>query len=195
MEQCYFSFMLFGRYFQLTKAKVFQILDNKDGWKIVFRITITQLNIIAIISGIVIAVMYAVFYDYVFLRWIFGIGAIVLLFISGYYFDKLSEYSLKQCFRKNKVNNSTSGSSNVLTEPSDYAIKRCEVRNKLNLMVNTVVNEIGVPLPKYDYKKQKFTVELPINKSSKGGGTVGSIKIIEFDLFSDALEYIISWRD
>ena len=38
MEQCYFSFMLFGRYFQLTKAKVFQILAEKDGWKIVFKI-------------------------------------------------------------------------------------------------------------------------------------------------------------
>ena len=38
MEQCYFSFMLFGRYFQLTKAKVFQVLAKKDGWKIVFKI-------------------------------------------------------------------------------------------------------------------------------------------------------------
>jgi hypothetical protein len=38
MEQCYFSFMLFGRYYQLTKARIFQILANKDGWRMVFKI-------------------------------------------------------------------------------------------------------------------------------------------------------------
>lgn len=42
MEQCYFNFMLWGRYFQLTKARVFQILAEKDGWKIVFKINLTN---------------------------------------------------------------------------------------------------------------------------------------------------------
>lgn len=124
MEQCYFSFMLFGRYFQLTKARVFQVLANKDGWKIVFKISRTQLNIIAIICGIFIAVMYAVFYDYAFLRWILGVGSIVLLSIHGYYFDKISEYSLKHCFKKNKEKNSTLGSSKILTKPSEFAKKK-----------------------------------------------------------------------
>lgn len=195
MEQCYFSFMLFGLYFQLTKAKVFQILAEKDGWKIVFKISRTQLNVISIISGIIIAVMYAIFYDYVLLRWLFGVSAFVLLSIPGYYFDRLSKYTSEQSsLENNKKNNSTSGSSKTLIKPSEFAKKRNEVRNKINLLANTIVNEVGVQLPKYDYEKQKFIVELPINIPSKGGGVVGSIEIIEFDLFSEAMEYIISWK-
>lgn len=88
MEQCYFSFMLFGRYFQLTKARVFHILANKDGWRIVFKISRTQLNIIAIIIGLFLAILFAIFYNYILLRWIFGISSVLMLSISGYYFDK-----------------------------------------------------------------------------------------------------------
>lgn len=90
MEQCYFSFMLFGRYFQLTKAKVFQILADKDGWRTVFKINRIQLNVISIIIGLFLAVLFAVFYEFIFIRWILGPSSFILLSISGYYFDKLS---------------------------------------------------------------------------------------------------------
>jgi len=39
MEKCYFSFKMFGMYFQLTKNNVFQIIKNTDGWKTAFKFT------------------------------------------------------------------------------------------------------------------------------------------------------------
>lgn len=106
-------------------------------------------------------------------------------------FDKLVKQSPNSCLENENIN---SCSSVNLTEPSEFAKERIEFKLKVNSLVNSVI-KAGVPLPRYDYEKRMFTVELPINRQSIGGGVVGSIKTIEFDLFYDALEYIISWKD
>ena len=77
---------------------------------------------------------------------------------------------------------------------ADIVIELSKNEKPNDTLVKRIITEVGVPLPKYDYEKSKFTIELPINIPSKGGGVTGSIDIKEFDSFSEALNYILSWK-
>lgn len=93
MEECYWSKYMFNKYFQLTKRQKFHILSkNKDKqWVKIIEISRTKLNIISIIIGILFSILFAIFFKIIILRFIFGIFSIILLCVSGYYFDELSK--------------------------------------------------------------------------------------------------------
>jgi len=64
--------------------------------------------------------------------------------------------------------------------------------NYTNNLIQVIIGNIGVPIPKYDYVKRKFTIEVPINIST-GSGEVGAFAKDEFETFNDACEAIIKW--
>jgi len=60
-------------------------------------------------------------------------------------------------------------------------------------LINKIITEVGVALPKYDYGSKKFIIEVPINIST-GIGAVGSFAKGHYDTFSEACEGILEWH-
>ena len=62
-----------------------------------------------------------------------------------------------------------------------------------NALCDIIVEEIGVPLPTYDYKYKKFVIGLPQNIKI-GDCVTGIEKADMFDSFKEACMSIINWH-
>lgn len=65
---------------------------------------------------------------------------------------------------------------------------------RLKELVEMIINNVGVPLPTYDYEYRKYISSVPVN-ISLGDGAIGIDDADMHDTFRDACTRILEWND